>query len=167
MVRLLSEDLSDDSDVELLAESSSKEDKSFGKRKRQQRSRSRSITPPPALPSHQIQTAKNVVRYELVYYTLFEYNIEIVCSQQLRSTPRPASPTYDPDESTDTIIFQPELTAIAQGLKEQSERLGSQAPEDSGQDNVTVNVKWQRHPLSKAEPKPASEWQMARVRIYY
>lgn len=58
---ILSEDLSD-SDVELVGESPSADIKPYGKRKREQRSRSRSITPPPALSTTQIQIAKNLVR---------------------------------------------------------------------------------------------------------
>ena len=63
---LLSHELSDDSDdgIEITGESSTPNGKGKGKRKRA-RSRSRSITPPPALPAHQIQNAKNVVRYAL------------------------------------------------------------------------------------------------------
>ena len=60
---MLSVTVSDDSDsdIELIGTSLTPDGKN-GKRKRQQRSHSRSITPPPALPLHQIQNAKYIVR---------------------------------------------------------------------------------------------------------
>ncbi|KAF8964320.1 hypothetical protein BDZ97DRAFT_1904414 [Flammula alnicola] len=137
LTRMLSEDLFDDSDgIEIIGESSTAQ----GKRKRKQRSRSRSITPPPALPEHQIQNAKNVVR------------------QTLRGAVRAPSPTLiDPDESGDTIVFQPELDAIAQEIAEHSHRASSQAPADGADDHIVLMVKWQPHPLDQTGK--AAEWQ--------
>ncbi|KAF8195401.1 hypothetical protein BJ912DRAFT_956829 [Pholiota molesta] len=144
LTRLLSQDLSSnsDSDIEVLGGSSTPK----GKRKRQQRSRSRSITPPPALPDYQVQAAKNVVRQALG-----------------AATARAPSPTlFDPDESTDTVIFQPELDAIAQEIAETSHRESSQAPADDVQDHgvedhVVLTVIWHPHPLATNAQK--SEWQ--------
>ncbi|KAF8158052.1 hypothetical protein B0H34DRAFT_707321 [Crassisporium funariophilum] len=142
--RMLSEALSDsdsDSDLEII-DNNDGSSPPTGKRKRKlkQRSRSRSITPPPALPQHQIQNAKNVVR------------------QTLASAPRAPSPTlFDPDDSTDTIILQPELTAIAQEIASHSQYTYTPShlsaskttheEEDGSEDHVVLDVKWQRHPL--------------------
>ncbi|KDR82499.1 hypothetical protein GALMADRAFT_237823 [Galerina marginata CBS 339.88] len=137
LTRMLSVDLSDDSDIEFTG-LSTPNSKLNGKRKRQ-RSRSRSITPPPALPLHQIQNAKNVVR------------------QTLKAAVRAPSPTFDPDESTDTIIFQPELNAIAKGIKAQSHARSSLPPEATAEDHVILNVTWHPHPLKTGAQK--QKWQ--------
>ncbi|KAF9483418.1 hypothetical protein BDN70DRAFT_891816 [Pholiota conissans] len=142
LTRLLSHDLSSDSEsddgIEIVGTSSTPS----GKRKRKQRSRSRSITPPPALPEYQVQAAKNVVRQTL--------NAAI---------PRAASPTYfDPDESTDTIVFQPELDALAHEIEINAQRESSQAPEvTDAQDHVVLTVHWHPHPLDLNSQK--AEWQ--------
>ncbi|EGN98480.1 hypothetical protein SERLA73DRAFT_138959, partial [Serpula lacrymans var. lacrymans S7.3] len=62
---------------------------------------------------HQIQTAKNLVR------------------QTLNSPTRPASPTYLGDDSTDTIVLDPELAKIAQSIRSQV-HLKTNEPEQVG-----------------------------------
>ncbi|CAA7262910.1 unnamed protein product [Cyclocybe aegerita] len=148
IARMLSQDLSESSDdeVEITGESSTPNGKRFGKRKR--RSRSRSITPPPALPQHQIQSAKDLVR------------------KTLQAAARPSSPTVidlDPDESTDTIILQPELNALAQEIAEQARRGSSQAPEVTSGDEVVITVRWQPHPLDTNGKKEEWKYQMERT----
>ncbi|KAJ3513491.1 hypothetical protein NLJ89_g2912 [Agrocybe chaxingu] len=148
IARMLSQDLSESSDdeVEITGESSTPNGKRFGKRKR--RSRSRSITPPPALPQHQIQSAKDLVR------------------RTLQAAARPPSPTVidlDPDESTDTFILQPELNALAQEIAEQARRASSQAPEVTSGDEVVITVKWQPHPLDTNGRKEEWKYQMERT----
>ncbi|KAF8879087.1 hypothetical protein CPB84DRAFT_1793598 [Gymnopilus junonius] len=144
MTRLLSKDISDndsDDDVEFLGDSSTPNTKANGKRKRQERSRSRSITPPPSVPFHQIQNAKNLVR------------------QALNINPRPPSPKFDPDDSTDTIVLLPELKAIAQEIKDKH-LYSSLAPEavvaGSGE-HIVINVTWHPHP--KALEAQKQDWQ--------
>ncbi|KAF8887183.1 hypothetical protein BD779DRAFT_1662606 [Infundibulicybe gibba] len=136
MVRLLSEGVSDDSDADSITiiEAPTQSSKKAGKRKRPQRSRSRSITPPPALPFHQIQNARNVVR------------------TTLGSICRPISPTqFEGDDSTDTIILDEELAQIVRSVQSQS-RSQPHIPSDEIKDNDTLNVsvKWKPHPLNKA-----------------
>ncbi|KAF4617358.1 hypothetical protein D9613_005828 [Agrocybe pediades] len=142
ITRLLSQDLSDDSDLEILGGSTTPNaSKSNGKRKRKERSRSRSITPPPALPEEQIKQAKAVVR------------------NALQLPARAPSPMFDGDESTDTIVFQPELTAIANGLRGQSVSNSTPAPEPANEDNLLLTIKFKRHPLSPHANEPDQEWQ--------
>ncbi|RDB19065.1 hypothetical protein Hypma_014343 [Hypsizygus marmoreus] len=136
--RLLSVDLSDDSDdeVEITGSATTPRGKQLANRKRQ-RTRSRSITPPPALPIQQVQHARALVQ------------------QALNTAPRPASPTQrDDDYDSDTPIFlNPELARIAEA---EAARASSQAPAASSppptdnNDTVQLSVKWQPHPLNEA-----------------
>ncbi|TFK40868.1 hypothetical protein BDQ12DRAFT_680194 [Crucibulum laeve] len=127
--RLLSKDPSSDSDsdIEIIGSTPGPS----AKRKKHARSRSRSITPPPAVPLHTIQNARNVVR------------------QALDTGPRAASPTYfDIDDSTDTIILNPELERIAKSISSHPQLTTLEAQSEN-LDEVILTVKWQPHPLDE------------------
>ncbi|KAF9013202.1 hypothetical protein BDQ17DRAFT_1342970 [Cyathus striatus] len=145
-VRLLSQDLSDDSDsdgVEILG--SSTPGGSKAQRKGKGKARSRSITPPPALPLHQIQNAREVVRRAL----------DIVPRE-----PSPPVIEIDADESTDTIILAPELAQIANAINAQP-KLHVPAAHTSA-DTVVLSVKWQPHPLNTGGEENVWDFKMNR-----
>ncbi|KAF9468649.1 hypothetical protein BDZ94DRAFT_1245911 [Collybia nuda] len=135
--RLLSVGLSDSSgsdDVEVIGVSTLKA--SQDARRKRQRSRSKSITPPPALPYHHIQNARNVVR------------------QTLDHAPRAASPDHiDFDDSGETVFTNPELAYIAETIASKPVN-HSQPPTRASSvvehDTITISVKWQPHPLNEA-----------------
>ncbi|KAJ6584174.1 hypothetical protein DFH09DRAFT_267560 [Mycena vulgaris] len=136
IARLLSEELSEDSDsdgVEITDASGTPV-----KNKRKRRSRSRSITPPPALARQQLQQARDVVRKAL--------------GQAPSRSPSPVS--YEADESTDTIIFDPELEKIARAA--QANRSYSEPADSDSQDTVEITVKWQPHPSNES----GKEWEV-------
>lgn len=66
---MLSERLSDNSDTDIL-EVTDPGHSTVKKTIRKERSRSRSPTPPPAVPLQEIQQARNLVRYSLQYIVL-------------------------------------------------------------------------------------------------
>lgn len=137
IARLLSADLSENSDdeIQIVGESTTPSKKHTAKRKRE-RSRSRSITPPPALPLHQLQKAREVVR------------------QALDIAPRPASPTHEADLSTDTVFANPELDRIAKSVASRVQLFPAPPPvppEIVG--TVILSVHWQPHPLNEAGKK--------------
>ncbi|OCH90930.1 hypothetical protein OBBRIDRAFT_792846 [Obba rivulosa] len=96
------------------------------------RSRSRSITPPPALPAHIIQNARNTVQ------------------QILGITPRAPSPVYVGDESLDSIELDPELAAIAAQVQSLPRHAHSSVTplDNGGPEHVAVRVRWKYHPLN-------------------
>ncbi|KDQ25903.1 hypothetical protein PLEOSDRAFT_1066923 [Pleurotus ostreatus PC15] len=139
IIRFLSEDpgrSDSDDDVEIVEHGPRKGNKRIRKSARS-RSRSKSITPPPDIPLHQLINARNVVR------------------QALAPAPRPASPTaFDPDESTDTIILAPELAMIAKTTKSQASfpQLStgssfSEEPAPHATGSILISVRWRPHPL--------------------
>ncbi|KAJ7288075.1 hypothetical protein C8J57DRAFT_1494396 [Mycena rebaudengoi] len=133
MARLLSEDLSDDSDsdaLEIIDASGSP-----GKRKRRGRSRSKSITPPPALPQAKLQLLREVVHKTLAG------------SEEPEREPSPT--LYDLDESTDTIILDPELARIANSVARKAPSAHPEADDAESDDKVVVKVKWRPHPENK------------------
>ncbi|KAK0464330.1 uncharacterized protein EV420DRAFT_1037191 [Desarmillaria tabescens] len=136
LLRLLSEDASDgDADLDddsAMHGAENTPGKLKRKRESRQRSWSRSITPPPAIPIQQLQNARNVIR------------------QALAPIPRPASPTLsddDLDTSADNdITLDPELASIARRSKA-SFSASQIIPEDSGaSDIIEISVRWQPHP---------------------
>ncbi|KAF4590037.1 hypothetical protein EYR40_009568 [Pleurotus pulmonarius] len=137
IIRFLSEDpdLDSDNDIEIVDHSPRKGSKRIRKSARS-RSRSKSITPPPDIPLHQLINARNVVR------------------QALAPAPRPASPTaFDPDESTDTIILAPELAMIAKTTKSQASFSqispgNSFPPTPHATGSILISVRWTPHPLN-------------------
>ncbi|KAI0330495.1 hypothetical protein GY45DRAFT_1302853 [Cubamyces sp. BRFM 1775] len=121
------------------AESSSQ---SNGKRAR---SRSRSITPPPALSQYALERAQAAIR------------------EFVGAVYRPPSPTDLADESMDTVVLDKELASIAQRVKSQTSRLeGTPVPEGGGPETVNLKITWRPHPL---DPQRRTEvWTMRQKR---
>ncbi|GJE88490.1 ubiquitin-like domain-containing protein [Phanerochaete sordida] len=111
---------------------------------KKQRSRSRSVTPPPALPSSAFQHARETIRRI--------YGV----------TPRAPSPTGAGDDSLDTIELDPELAIIARSAKIDVQRqlsstpavgvAGSRSPSPvrvAGPETAIIRVQWVYHPLNR------------------
>ncbi|EIW80894.1 hypothetical protein CONPUDRAFT_72760 [Coniophora puteana RWD-64-598 SS2] len=111
--------------------------------KKRKRSRSRSLTPPPELPVHRLMNARNVVR------------------QALQAGGRAPSPTFVGDDSTDTIVLDPELLKIAEEVKK---RTGPSTliNQNRGPEDVIMRVKWQPHPLDEAARSETWAYKMKR-----
>ena len=73
---------------------------------------------------------------------------------------------FDADESTDTIIFAPELNVLAREIA--AGRGSSVAPESATAqgDNIIFTVKWQPHPLD-AQAQHGVEWQYRTERVNF
>ncbi|KAI0036545.1 hypothetical protein K488DRAFT_40963, partial [Vararia minispora EC-137] len=121
---------------------------------KRQRSRSQSLTPPPELTYTQKQNARQVVRDTL--------------APPLR---RLESPTWEADESTDTIDLDPELARIAAAARSRVASQGSVSGEDSralaieqggGPEKVAVCVRWTPHPLDTAGEPSVMEFNLGR-----
>ncbi|KAJ3894225.1 hypothetical protein GG344DRAFT_41513 [Lentinula edodes] len=138
--RLLSQDISDggtDSDGSVTIEDSGNANDGKLKRKRTEgskRGRSKSITPPPAIPQYQLDHAKEVVRNTL-------------------GGDRQSSPDIEDDfEEEDSFVYDPQLAKIAQNVKSQSKLLdhnSSSAEPNGGNDTVNITVRWEPHPLNE------------------
>ncbi|KAH7927763.1 hypothetical protein BV22DRAFT_248311 [Leucogyrophana mollusca] len=114
------------------------------KRKRV-RSRSRSITPPPALSAQHLNHARNLVR------------------QALDIGPRPVSPVQFADDSTDTIVLDPELAKIAETIRNQASQPKKSEPEQAGgPEEVILKVRWRPHPLQEDTRKHVWAFKMRR-----
>ncbi|KAI0357533.1 hypothetical protein OH77DRAFT_1422395 [Trametes cingulata] len=129
--------ISSDSDDDILATKKEKkpvievEPGSPSKSRRHARSRSRSITPPPALPQYAIQRAREAVH------------------QLVGDLVREASPIDFADESVDTVVLDDELAAIARRVKEEARRHGgTPVPEGGGPETVKLRIVWTPHPLN-------------------
>ncbi|KAJ6585242.1 hypothetical protein B0H19DRAFT_1016304 [Mycena capillaripes] len=127
----LSEDSDSDSDVLLVGDASTP----LNKRKKR-RSRSRSITPPPPVSKQHLQMAKNIVR--------------CVSTLAAQATARTPSPPPDADESTDTIILDPELQEIAHLAAARAQRSYSEPTDSESAETLEITVKWRPHPLNEA-----------------
>ncbi|KAJ7451561.1 hypothetical protein FB451DRAFT_701561 [Mycena latifolia] len=136
IARLLSQELSEDSDSDDVEITDAFGTPAKNKHKKR-RSRSRSITPPPALARHQLQQAREVVRKAL--------------GQAPSRTPSPV--TFEADESTDTIIFDPELEKIARAAQA-NRSLSEAAVDPDSTETVQITVKWQPHPNNES----GKEW---------
>ncbi|KIL63276.1 hypothetical protein M378DRAFT_164788 [Amanita muscaria Koide BX008] len=146
--RMLSEQRSDGSDDdgilemgELVNEQESHNRRSKGK----ERSRSRSVTPPPSVPIQDIQRARNLVR------------------QALELPPRALSPEFlDADLSTDTIVLSSELANLAKSVQLQSLQLDPShlTQPASERDAVKITVKWQPHPKDPDGTESVSAYMM-------
>ncbi|KAH7885245.1 hypothetical protein F5I97DRAFT_1883914 [Phlebopus sp. FC_14] len=120
-----------DDDLQIIESNLSDErEKKSPRKRRRERSRSRSITPPPALPAHQLANARNLVR------------------QALAVAPRAPSPTYLADESTDTIVLDPELAVIAEAVKKEAQLTQNETEQTGGPEVVTIKVRWRPHPFN-------------------
>ncbi|TFY79612.1 hypothetical protein EWM64_g4405 [Hericium alpestre] len=113
-----------------------------GRSGKRSRSRSRSLTPPPELSFLQIQKARNVVRQTLQ-----------LDAPQLMPTVVSESAA---DESTDTIVLDPELEMISRAAREQRARSsddmdgGTAHNRGGGPEDVTIKITWRPHPLNTA-----------------
>ncbi|KXN82859.1 hypothetical protein AN958_02133 [Leucoagaricus sp. SymC.cos] len=144
-IRLLSTQSSSDSESDLEITGVATPGK--GKHKRQKtRSKSRSLTPPPDLPAAVLANARNIIRQAI------DSNIG-----------RAPSPTAfdDFDNSTDTVVLDPELQRIAKSVTSQTTHQQS-VPSLSGStaEKVEVHVRWQKHPLNPGEHEPLFKYRM-------
>ncbi|KAG6377124.1 hypothetical protein JVT61DRAFT_1175 [Boletus reticuloceps] len=130
VARILSSDNEDD-DIQIIehATKNATGNTSPNKRKRE-RSRSKSITPPPKLTAHQRANVMNLVRQALAYQ------------------PRPPSPTFPLDDSTDTIDLDPELAKIAEAVRQRVKHTHIDPEHAGGPESVNIKVRWRPHPLN-------------------
>jgi len=143
LVRILSEQLSDGSDNDIL-EVTNLNHSPVKKTIRKERSRSRSPTPPPAVPIQEIQKARNLVR------------------QALETVPRAASPDFlGADDSTDDIVLNSELAGLAKSVAMQSLQPDTRYAV-SQKDTVQITVKWQPHPKDVNGVSKVSAYRMNR-----
>ncbi|EKM79265.1 hypothetical protein AGABI1DRAFT_128422 [Agaricus bisporus var. burnettii JB137-S8] len=105
-------------------------------------SKSRSITPPPEVPAAVLENARNLIRRAV----------------ELKRASSPTVYEDDFDASTDTIVLDPELERIAEAVKAQSIR---NLKTGEGE-KLSVKVKWQKHPLSPAEPELVLSYKIPR-----
>ncbi|KAK2465372.1 hypothetical protein APHAL10511_002726 [Amanita phalloides] len=145
-VRMLSEQHSENSDDDII-EIKEVNQSPVRKDIRKERSRSRSLTPPPLVPIQEIQKARNLVR------------------QALENVPRPLSPDLlYADDLTDNIILSSELASLAKSVALQSLKgdLRYTAQSVSQQDTVQITVKWQPHPRDPSGVVKVSAYRMNR-----
>lgn len=122
--------------------------------KKRPRSRSRSLTPPPALPQHALMTARQTIR--CVARSLFRKFHDLSNSfprELVGLAPRAESPTWNAgDESADTIVLAPELAEISRQVRnERKHGISDQAhqPVDGGgPEFANITVHWRSHPLN-------------------
>ncbi|KZT09216.1 uncharacterized protein LAESUDRAFT_647021 [Laetiporus sulphureus 93-53] len=117
--------------------------------KKRQRSRSKSITPPPELDVQTIQKTRDTVR-EIMGFA-----------------PRPVSPAYDADEDelVDNVELDPELAVIAQEIQRQASQLGwDETPviEGGGPEKVSIKVRWVPHPQDTSRKSELFEYVLKR-----
>jgi hypothetical protein len=149
--RMLSEKLSDgpdDDDDDILEVTEvDKSQSPVHRSKGKERSRSRSVTPPPSVPFLEIQRARNIVRQAL---------------ELPHRTPSPE--LLDADESTDTIILNSELASLAKSVELQSlqPEMRYTSHSTSERDIVKIIVKWQPHPKDTNEAASPSAYTMNR-----
>jgi hypothetical protein len=62
----------------------------------------------------------------------------------------PSPVPYEADESTDTIILDPELEKIARAAKAHVNRSHSEVVDSESTDTVQISVKWQPHPSNES-----------------
>ncbi|KIK69684.1 hypothetical protein GYMLUDRAFT_254979 [Collybiopsis luxurians FD-317 M1] len=134
VTRLLSEELSDDSDDSITIQDVQNDHGNNPKRKREpaKRARSKSITPPPAIPQYQLENAREIIRKTL-------------------GTHRDSSPDVeDTFEEEETFVLDPQLAKIAQNIKSQSSLAGHtrSSTEPTSNDVVNITVRWEPHPLN-------------------
>ncbi|KAF5389187.1 hypothetical protein D9757_003414 [Collybiopsis confluens] len=126
----------------------------YGKKLKRKRSpkplkrpRSKSITPPPAIPQYQLENARQVIRQTL--------------GNHRESSPE-AQDSYEEEE---TFVFDPQLAKIAQSVKSQSEIAGpSRASLDpNGNDVINITVGWEPHPLKEHEKRDVWRFKLDRT----
>jgi len=132
------------------------------KRKRgneKKRSRSKSITPPPEVPKHQLQNVKGIVRWVLglEFFTCTNAHDR----KTLGVTRATSSPDLDDDFKLDDTQnrLDPELAEYARKHAQSHPRATSSGPEDK----VTVRVRWQPHPQDPSGKKTITEFRLEKV----
>ncbi|KAG9315746.1 hypothetical protein JVU11DRAFT_3394 [Chiua virens] len=118
----------EDDEVQIIEHTAKNPESASPKKRKRDRSRSKSITPPPALPDDQRAKAMYIVR------------------QALAVQPRPPSPTFNVDDSTDTIELDPELARIAEEVRQRVKRTHIDPERAGGPEFVDINVQWRPHP---------------------
>ncbi|EED79426.1 predicted protein [Postia placenta Mad-698-R] len=118
----------------------------FNGNNKRPRSRSRSITPPPALPAHALQHARDAIR------------------EIMGIIPRAPSPTYEEEESADVFELDPELARIRAQIRSQSDSFETPASQDTGgPPTVAVKVRWIPHPQNPAARSDVWGFKLNRV----
>ncbi|KAG8214631.1 hypothetical protein J3R82DRAFT_9708 [Butyriboletus roseoflavus] len=143
VARILSSDNEDD-DIQIIEHTSRNPQENTSPNKRKRESRSESITPPPELPAHQRANAMNLVR------------------QALAIQPRPPSPTFFLDDSTDTIDLDPELAKIAEAARQQVKHSHIDPERAGGPEAVNIKVRWRPHPLNPSAREQCWTFKMRR-----
>ncbi|KAK7048565.1 hypothetical protein R3P38DRAFT_2870148 [Favolaschia claudopus] len=141
MSETLSSDSDSDSDILVIGNASTPN----GKSRRKRRSRSRSLTPPPVVSRQQVQIAKDLARKAL--------------EAQLGT--REPSPPPDANDSTDTIILDPEVQAIIQRAAGEAKRSFSEPVES--EETIQITVKWIPHPLNESGKQHESAFKLNRT----
>jgi hypothetical protein len=120
-------------------------DDMFLRKRKRDRSRSKSITPPPQLPTHQLNNARALVRQALAV-----------------APPRTPSPIQIPDDPADTSDLNPELAKIAEEVRRRAITSKNTPEQGGGPELVIIKVRWQPHPLNTAGAKDVWNFKMKR-----
>ncbi|KAF9077507.1 hypothetical protein BDP27DRAFT_1311157 [Rhodocollybia butyracea] len=143
--RLLSQEVSSsDSDDSITIQDvgNMQDNKLKRKRTETKRARSKSITPPPAIPQYQLENARQIIRNQL--------------GGQRKSSPE----AEDDYEEEDTFVLDPQLAKIAQNVKSQSELIGHT-------DAVDITVKWEPHPMNEYGKQQVWAFKMDRTDNFF
>jgi len=138
------------------------ENTSPNKRKRE-RSRSKSITPPPELPAHLRANAMNLVRLAARHLIAHHFHSHCDVRQALGIQSRPPSPTFFPDDSTDTIDLDPELAKISEIVRQQVKHAHIDPDRAGGPEVVNIKVRWRPHPRNPTAQEECWTFNMRRV----
>jgi hypothetical protein len=93
-------------------------------------------------------------------------------SQALAPPPRPVSPSWEADESTDTIVLDPDFARIAEAARFRIASHSSLSGDGSryvepdqggGPEIVAVRIRWKPHPRQPTASTPTMDFQLKRV----
>lgn len=159
--------MSDDEDSDTLVLDDDDSTPRSKRRKRvenKRRSRSRSITPPPEIPLHQLQNTAKQIRYDS-FPAIIVHSRDKEPSQNLGLERRATSPLSDEEEDTsepEVLVSDPELLNIVKNIRAQSQ--APQLPSESqSEDFVTLNVEWKAHPLNEFGKDQKFAYRLTRV----
>ncbi|CAK5284122.1 unnamed protein product [Mycena citricolor] len=138
-----SSDSDSGSDVVVTGGSTSKRK---AKGKERARSKSRSLTPPPEMSREQRDLLRNIVRETL----------------GARDRDRTPSPPLDPDLSTDTIVFDPEVQAIINAANAGAKPSESN-PISHSNETIEIFVHWKPHPRDEQGRKRTDIFKLNRT----
>lgn len=134
------------------------------KRKRE-RSRSKSITPPPKLTAHQRANAMNLVRSAtrrlITRHSLSHCNSREALAYQSRSP----SPTFTADDPTDLMDLDPELAKIAEAARQKAKHAHIGPERGGGPEAVNIKVRWLPHPRNPLAQEQCWAFKVGRVRL--